>query len=150
MHEVLQIMNTNELDQAKIKLVQAGYVKRKDQGNLKALDKYETISYVFTGNFKQEEFEGIATILTACNQKDYKKLAEYILNLKMDCLSVLRILISTIDNTSPYNGLFLQQLLMWKRDYENRFKTLLFDLGQLKYIDKLDLVHFFGRIIYGR
>jgi hypothetical protein len=102
---------------------------------------------VFSEEFPINNFEGIATIITALNQKDLNKLIKYIYSISLEPPNIIRILMTTLDNVSYYEGKFMYELIKFKSTYEVKLKKLLFDLGTLPYIDKLDLINMFKKLV---
>lgn len=88
-----------------------------------------------------KDFEGVATIISSMNQKDFRKLVKYVLNISMDSPNILRVLFYTLENVDNYKGKFKSEILRFKASYEKQFKKECIKLGRLNYIDKLDLLN---------
>ena len=119
---------------------------------IKNMGKSQLLTYIYTGLYDQQEWEGVATIITACNQRDFRKLVKYIYSIKLESPNIIRVMIYTLSNIEHYKKgrKFYLEVLRFKNTFEKRFKDLLFDIGQLNYIDKMDLCNLFRELIFNK
>ena len=119
---------------------------------IKNMDKAQLLTYIYTGIYEHTEWEGVATIITACNQRDFHKLVKYIYSIKLESPNIIRVMIYTLSNIEHYKKgrKFYLEVLRFKNTFEQRFKDLLFDIGQLNYIDKMDLIFLFRELIFNK
>mgnify|MGYP001171347645 CR=1 FL=1 len=122
----------------------------KSEAIIKNMDKSQFLTYIYTGIYEEKEWEGVATIITACNQRDFRKLVKYIFSVSLESPSIIRVMIYTLSNIEKYrNGKkFYLEVLKFKNAFEKKFKDLLFEIGQLTFIDKIDLINLFRRLIF--
>jgi hypothetical protein len=117
---------------------------------IEKMNQNELKRMIFSEEHPVNDFEGIATIITCCNKKDINKLITYIFSISLEPPNILRVLFTTLDNVSYYEGVFCHELLKFKANYEKKLREKLFELGMKSYIDKLDLIRMFVGLINGR
>ena len=141
----------DDLQKHPIEVVKEKIIERnpKVKNIIANMTKPELLTYLYTGMYEKMEFEGVATIFTACNQMSFGNLVNYIFSISLESTNILRIMITTLQNVEWYkkNKYFYGQLVSFKLDYERKFKDLLFDLGQNAWISKLELLEMFRKLI---
>lgn len=145
----INIDNINNLQQLKNKLLEEKKIHNKYRYKIQKMDERELKNFVYTTEYQDHDFEGIGFIFICVKDNDLRGLIKYILNLNMEAINILRLFVYCLQNTDNYDGRFKIYLMDFKNKYVKKFNGLLFELGQKNYIDKLDIIGLFKKLIIG-
>jgi hypothetical protein len=143
----IDIKNINNIQQLKNKLLEEKKIHNKYRYKIQNMNERELKNFVYTGEYEDKTFEGIGFIFICIKDNNFRDLVKYILNLKLNAINILRLFIYCINNIENYDGKFRLYLMDFKNRHLKKFNGLLFELGQLNYIDKLDIINLFRKII---
>jgi hypothetical protein len=146
--KVKDIDKINSLEMLKDYLIENKIVHSKYKNKITGMSISELKNFIYTGYYEEVEFEGVAPLLTAICNNQIKDALNIINNSKLSHLSFLRLLIYSLQKEDNYSeNKFGYYLKNFKLRYEVKFKKLLFELGQKFFIDKLDIINFFIKLM---
>jgi len=143
----IEIKNITSLQQLKDELLKQKAVHHKYRYIIQDMNEEQLKDFVYTGKYDKVEFEGVGKIFMHLYNRNSVGLMQYILGLKLNNLSILRLVIFALENENKYEGLFLQYIKEFKLKYEKKFKNLLFELGTRYEIDRLDILNIFINLL---
>ena len=141
--------NITNLNQLKNKLLEEKKIHNKYRYKIINMNERELKNFVYTGEYEDKKFEGIGFIFICIKDNNFKDLIKYILKIKLDAINILRLFIYCLQNIDSYEGKFKIYLLDFKNQFIKKFNGLLFELSQKNYIDKLDLIGLFKKLMLG-
>lgn len=140
--------NVKDLQQLKNILLETKNIHNKYKNVISDMDLEELKNFLYTEDRDIHNFEGVAPLFTAISQKDFIKITQYIFNTKIENNSILRLMFYCIENKEIYkNNKFYYYLSIFENKFLKKFKGLLFELGHLKFISKIDLLWLFQNLI---
>lgn len=143
----LDINNITSLTDLKFKLLEQKIIHNKYKNVIKDFTEEQLSNFLYTGCYEKDEFEGIGQLFLHLYNKDLKKLIKFILSLKSNNLSIIRLFLYALQNEDKYEGNFLTYIKMFKKLYEGKFKGLLFELGKNFEIDRIDILNLFINLL---
>ena len=136
-------------EELKNELLKDKFVSMKNKQIINKYSLEELKDFIYTGIIEEKPFEGIAPIFTAVCKKDFPMLASNIIKGNLNPMNILRLMFFCLENSFLYEDNKLGYYInIFKIKYENKFRRSLFILGELNFIDKLDLLNFLKELMY--
>ncbi|MGA2435038.1 MAG: hypothetical protein ABSG25_07100 [Bryobacteraceae bacterium] len=137
------------LQQLKNKLLSEKKIHSKYRYKIINMDERELKNFVYTSEYTERNFEGVGFIFICIKDNNLKDLIKYILKLNLNAINILRLMVYCLNNIDSYEGRFKIFLQDFKNKYDKKFNALLFEIGQKNYIDMIDLIGMFRKLIEG-
>ena len=142
----MNIDKVKDFGTLKDELLKQKVIHHKYRYIIEEMSEQQLKNFVYTGKYDENKFEGVGIIFMYIKNNDLKEIIKFIIKTNLNPLSILRLIIFTLNNSNRYQGKFLLYLKEFKNIYESKFKKLLFNLGQ-KQIDRLDLINLFIQLL---
>lgn len=145
----MNIDKVKDFGTLKDELLKQKVIHHKYRYIIEEMSEQQLKNFVYTGEYVKDRFEGVGIIFMYIKNNDLKKIINFITKTSLNPLSILRLIIFTLNNSNRYQGKFLLYLKEFKNVYQGKFKKLLFNLGQ-KQIDRLDLINLFIQLLVAK
>lgn len=138
------ITNLNDLKQT---LLKEKKIHTKYRLKIKTMNEKELKTFLYLKEYTEKEFIGVGMIFIEIYNKNLLGLIQYIIRIDIPGINILRIMIATLEKYEKYEKKFLKYLMNFKKNYDIKFKKLLFELSKKNYIDKLDVIDLFIKLL---